>query len=88
MSTYSKLIPPFSIDSLSSISIVPNNWYEHMREDTDINTRRNAVKNGLEKYVNWERDTKKFLEDMVVQAINIGEVCFSEQIKCLLKVVE
>jgi len=71
---YNKLIPKFGIESFSSISIVPNNWYEYKREDVDINTRRSAVKTGLERYVYWERDTKKFFEDMYMQATGIGEV--------------
>ena len=86
--TYNKLIPHFAIETLSSISIIPQNWYSHMREDTDVNTKRNAIKNGLEKYVKWERDTKKFLEDVAIQAINVGELCLGEKIKECLKSVD
>ena len=52
---YNKLIPEVTNNSLTSSSILPNNWYNYTREDVDINTKRNAVKSGLEKYVHWER---------------------------------
>ena len=64
ITTFDKLIPKITFNSLLSLSIIPDNWYNYTREDTDTNTRRNAIKNGLEKYVSWEKETKKFLEDM------------------------
>lgn len=54
----------------------------------DVNTRRNAVKSGLEKYIRWEKDTKKFLEDMCTQAIQQGFIGISMQIKKYIKSVE
>ncbi len=85
---YNKLIPKFGIESFSSISIVPNNWYEYKREDVDINTRRSAVKTGLERYVYWERDTKKFFEDMYMQATGIGEVGLALKIQQCIECVD
>lgn len=67
-----KLIPEFTTQSLNSFSIIPSNWYEYKREDTDINTRRNAVKSGLEKYIRWQDDVKAFLQDMYSQCIQQG----------------
>ena len=82
---FNMLIPKVTFDSLVSLSILPENWYNHKREQTDINTRRNAVKNGLEKYVIWEQDTKKFLENMSLQAVNIGAIGLAQKIKTYLK---
>ena len=76
-----KLIPDYSSDSLISFSILPNNWYGYNREDMDITTRRNAIKSGLEKYLHWEQQTKKFLEDMYTQAIQQGFVAIAIKIK-------
>ena len=76
-----KLISDYSSQSLTSFSIVPNNWYDYKREDMDINTRRNAVRSGIEKYVHWEQDTKKFLEDMYVQSSQQGFIDIAIEIK-------
>lgn len=89
MSHYNRFIPKFSIQTLSSstFSIVPDNWYGYSREDADMSTRRNAVKSGLEKYVRWQQDTKKFFEDMYTQTINAGEISMAIEIKKYLKSV-
>ena len=78
---YDKLIPTFALGSFSSPSIVPDNWNEHKRNDMDINTRRNAVKTGLEKYIRWEEETQRYLEDMYVQALNVNEINLAMKIK-------
>lgn len=85
---YNRFVPHFSFNSLSSFSIIPDNWYNYMREDVDIATRRNAIKNGLEKYVHWERDTKSFLEDMYSQAVGQGEAAISIKIKDYIQSVD
>ena len=83
-----KLVQDFSPNSLSTFNIILDNWYDYKREDVDINTRRNAVKSGLEKYIHWEKETKKFLEDMYTQATQQGFVGISIQIKKYIKSVE
>lgn len=85
---YDKLIPDFSFESLTSFAIIPSNWYEYKRNDMDNNTRRNAVKSGLEKYVRWETQTKKFFEDMYNQSIQIGEVALALKIKYYIENVD
>ena len=83
-----KLISDYTADSLTSFSILPSNWYDYKREDMDINTRRSAVKSGIEKYVRWEEETRKFLEDMYTQAIQQGFVAIGIQIKKYICSVE
>ena len=83
-----KLIPDYSSDSLTSFTILPSNWYDYKREDMDVNTRRTAVKSGLEKYVIWEEETKKFLEDMYTQSVQQGYVSIAIQIKKYICSVE
>lgn len=78
---YNRLVPKYSFDTIFTLTIIPENWYSYSREDVDINTKRNAVKNGLEKYVQWEKDTKRFFEDMYIELIGINEVALALQIK-------
>lgn len=82
---HNKLIPEAKFDN---ISIIPNSWYEHVREDVDISTKKNGVKMGLEKWVEWERKTKKLYEQMYKEAMEIGEVASAHKIMCLVKDVD
>ena len=88
MQHYNKLIPNFSFESLNNLPIIPDNWHEYVRNDVDINTRRNAVKTGLEKYIHWQTQTRKFLEDMQVQLESNGEVTSALEIHKYIKKVE
>lgn len=85
---YNKLIPTSTNESLLSFTIIPNNWYDYLRDDMDINTRRNAVKSGIEKYVHWEEQVKNFLEDMYTQTMSQRHVAMSFKIKQLIQSVE
>ena len=85
---HDKLIPDYSAETLTSFSIIPDNWFDYKREDVDINIRRTAVKSGIEKYIHWEEQTKKFLEDMYVQSIQQGFISLSIQIKKYICSVE
>ena len=42
---------------------------------------RNAVKSGLEKYVNWQKETKKFLQEMYNQSIQEGQISLAIKIQ-------
>ena len=85
---YDKLITDYVSQSLTAFSIIPNNWYDYSREDMDLNTRRNAVKNGIEKYLHWQKETKKFLEEICSQTIQQGYIGISIQIKKYICSVE
>lgn len=76
-----KLIPKQPIESLNFPSVIPDNWYNFTKQDVDINTKRNAVKSGVEKWLHWEKQTKKFLEDMVVEFTNLNEIGASLKLK-------
>ena len=46
-------------------SIIPESWYAHKRTDVDTNTRRNAVRTAMKKWVSWEEETFKLYCDTV-----------------------
>lgn len=73
---YNKLIPETEFDNPE---VIPENWYSHVRQDVDISTKKNGVKNGLVKWVDWEMKTKKLYCDMYKEAIDndsIDSACF------------
>ena len=82
---HNMLIPEAKFDNEN---IIPSSWYEHKREDVDTATKKNAVKSGLTKWVEWERETKKLYEQMYQEAMTIGEVASACKIKCLIKDVD
>ena len=71
-----------------SPEIIPESWYDHTRQDVDAGTKKNAVKNGLEKWVSWEKDTKHLYEDMYKELMDIGEVASACFIKCFIADVD
>lgn len=64
--------------------IIPTSWYNHTREDVDASTKKSAVKAGLTKWVEWERDTKKLYQQMYQELMNIGEVASACKVKELI----
>lgn len=44
--------------AISDPKLIPNSWYAYTRKDVDTTSKRNAVKTGLEKWIEWESDTK------------------------------
>ena len=85
---YDAFVPKFSFETLSSFVIIPENWYDYKRQDVDINTKRNAVKNGLEKYVRWERETKNLFQNMYTQLTTQGIIGLALQLQNYIKAVD
>lgn len=78
---YNKLIPETRIDNPN---IIPDSWYRYTRQDVNSTTRKNAIENGFNEWINWEKDTKKLYEQMYNELLSIGEVCAAYQIgKCI-----
>ena len=46
-------------------NVIPQNWYKYTRYDVDASTKRNAVRDGFKKWIEYEKETKQFLTDMV-----------------------
>lgn len=82
---HNMLIPEPEFDSPE---IIPETWYNHVRSDVDASTKKNAVKTGLAKWLEWETDTKRLYERLYKEAMEIGEVASACKIKCLVKDVD
>ena len=86
---YNKLIPEMEFEQVSEI---PESWYSHSRSDVDVNTKRNAVKEGLTKWVEWETETKNLYSNMYKEIMENGNVAaahfleeYIEDVDCELK---
>lgn len=45
-------------------NVIPQNWYKYTRYDVDSGTKRTAVKDGFQKWITYEKETKQFLTNM------------------------
>ena len=82
---YNKLIPESKFENPE---IIPANWYKYTRFDVDANTKKNAVKSGLQKWKEWETTTKKLYEQMFKELMNIDEVAAACKVKELVHDVD
>lgn len=68
---YDKLIP----ESLpKNPGIIPESWFKHMRTDVDPSTKKNAVKNGMNLWYDWECDTAKLYEQLAKDCLSLGDM--------------
>ena len=71
ISRYNKLIPETKFEAPE---IIPAKWYEHTKQDVDINTKRTSVKEAFKKWVKWESDTLKLYQKMYSELVAHGEI--------------
>lgn len=74
---YNRLIEE---ENIENPNIIPASWYRYTRQEVDVNTKRNAVKTGIEKWVDWESETKKLYENMYKELMDIGEVAAANKL--------
>lgn len=59
---------------LNNPKVIPASWYRYKRQDVDTNTRRNAVKEGYERWIDWETQTKALYEKHSKALLDDGAV--------------
>lgn len=75
---YFKLI---SLGEIPQPKIIPESWYKYTTMAVDSGTKRNAVKELMEKWVKWEKETKKLYEECFQELTNLREVAAASYIK-------
>ena len=73
---YSRLITETEFDEYN---IIPNSWYRYKREEVDTATKKNAVETAMQKWIEWETETKKLLENSIKELEDgghISDACF------------
>lgn len=76
---YDRLIPEDKVDDPEAI---PASWYKYARQDVDITTKKNAVRLGIDKWVEWEIETKDLYQKMYKELMDLGEVASANKIAC------
>ena len=82
-------------EQIEAPDIIPASWYRYTRSEVDVSTKRNAVKNGMEKWAAWEKDTKAYYEKAYMDLLEAGDVDGAlfvqhlvEEVDCELKWAE
>ena len=60
-------------------SVIPDSWYRYKREEVDLSTKRSAVETMMQKWIDWERETKSLLESSIKSLYDdgaIADACF------------
>ena len=78
---YHKLV---TIETFTVSEIIPESWRKYTTMAVDSNTIRQAVKDLMEKWVQWERDTKLLYQQMYQELVAINEIAAAEKIKCYI----
>ena len=79
---YNRLIEE---DAIENPDVIPSSWYRYKRQEVDINTKRSAVKSGIEKWVSWESETKDLYQKMYKELMDLGDVAAAKKICKLVK---
>ena len=82
---YNRLIEEEQIDNPD---VIPASWYRYTRQEVDTNTKRNAVKSGIERWVSWEQETKTMYEKAYKDLMDLGEVAAAKKICCYIHDVD
>lgn len=72
MSTHNRLLPNIRA---SQRDIIPEGWMRYSRDDVDVATKKQGVKNGLTLWWGWEEETKDFLKEMMAELTDIEDRC-------------
>ena len=71
LSHYNKLVAE---QEEEKIEIIPASWYKYTKGDIDTNNKRSAIKEIMKKWIRWEEDVKKLLEDCYTELCEIKMV--------------
>ena len=75
---YNKLILE---GSAKNPNIIPESWYKYTRQDVNTPTRKSSIQTGFEKWIKWERDTKKLYEKFYQELMILNEVASAIELK-------
>ena len=83
---YNKLIPKKG--QLDAPQLIPSNWYAYTRKDVDAGVKRNAVKEAMQVWVNWEKETKQLYEKKYMELCETKDIAAALIVKCLIEDVD
>lgn len=71
MTHYFKLL---KLENMSESKLIPETWYKYTTQAVDGGTKRNSIKELMEKWIKWEQETKKLYQEMRQELIQLNEI--------------
>lgn len=68
--TYHRLLPPMPIEKRETI---PSSWMKYKQDDVSSSDRQNGIRNGFQKWIEWEKDTKALYNDSYLSLLDDKE---------------
>lgn len=75
---YHKLL---ELKDIPEPNIIPDTWYKYTTMAVDTGTKRSATKSMMEKWVEWEKDTKQFYQKMYKELYENDEIAAANEVK-------
>ena len=55
-------------------NVIPNDWFQYSRQQVNDTIRINALQAGIDKWINWEKGTKRFYEQHYQELLQLNEI--------------
>ena len=62
------------LEEVEKAKLIPDSWHKYTTQAIDIGTKTSTLKNLLNKWIEWERSTKKLYQDMRKELDALGEI--------------
>lgn len=73
--------------SFDNPRIIPEDWKQYYRQQVNSEVRLSAIKVGIDKWIEWELETKKLYEQCYNSLISENEISIAFEIEKLIKEV-
>lgn len=71
INNYDMMIKPVPVNSESHIPMI---WFDYSRIDVEPDSKREAVKSSVDKWINWKHETMRHYEQLFAELMTINEV--------------
>ena len=81
MTHYFKLL---QLENIPDSKLIPDTWYKYTTMAVDVGTKRNSIKDLMNKWVEWKRSTKKLYQEMRQELDALNELAAAQFIDTLI----
>lgn len=74
-----------STEEFSKPEIIPITWYKYSTQSVDPSTKRSSIKDLIQKWINWEKATKKLYQEMRQELTTLNELGAAQKLDTYIK---
>ena len=68
--------------------IIPEGWLKYNRFDATSSVKQTGVQSGFDRWIEWEKETKDFLQKMFQELMSLGEIACAIELERYIKDVD